>query len=122
MKKHPSNKKPTSKVKEGYEVIELPATNEEMERYLDVHRKEINFRMLNNIEYAIRRRMSAVEIFSFKNSNFIVLMNRRDFKENIQNILDFSMKQDDYKTCVKARKVMEKLNKISYVYKFNKIK
>ncbi len=122
MKKHPSNKKPTSTVKEGYEVIELPATNEEMERYLDIHRKEINFRMLNNIEYAIRHRMSAVEIFSFKNSNFVVLMNRRDFKENIQNILDFSMKQDDYKTCVKAKNVMEKLNKISYVCKFNKIK
>ncbi len=122
MKKHPSNKKPISKVKEGYEVIELPATNEEMERYLDIHRKEINFRMLNNIEYAIKHRMSAVEIFSFKNSSFVVLMNRKDFKENLQNILDFSMKQNDYKTCVKARKVIEKLIKISYVCEFNKIK
>lgn len=122
MKKHPSNKKPKEKVKQGYEVIELPATNAEMEMYLDIHRKEINSRMLDNIEYAIKHRMSTVEIFSFKNSSFVVLMNRKDFKENIQNILNFSMKQDDYKTCLKAKKVMEKLNKVSYVYEFNKIK
>lgn len=122
MKKLPSNKKSEASKKQRYEVIELPATNAEMEKYLDIHRKEINSRMLDNIEYAIKHRMNSVEIFSFKNSSFVVLMNRRDFKENIQNILDFSMKQDDYKICVKAKKVMEKLNQISCVYEFNRIK
>lgn len=123
MKKNPSNKKSKIvKKKDRYEVIQLPSNNDEMEKYLDVHRKEINSRMVDNISYAIKYRLSAVEIFSFKNSNFIVLMNRRDFKENLQNILDFSMKQDDYATCIKTRKVMDRLNKLSYIFNCKKIK
>jgi hypothetical protein len=123
MKKNPSNKKSKIvKKKDSYEVIQLPSNNDEMEKYLDANRKEINSRMIDNISYAIKHRMTAVEIFSFKNSNFIVLMNRRDFKENLQNILDFSTKQDDYATCIKARKVIDKLNKLSYIFNCKKIK
>lgn len=122
MKKNQSNKKSKVKNKDGYEVIQLPSNNDEMEKYLDIHRQEINARMVDNINYAIKHRMAAIEIFSFKNSNFIVLMNRKDFKENLQNILDFSLKQDDYATCIKVRKVIDKLNKLSYVFNCKKIK
>lgn len=122
MKKTPKNKKSGSKSKSEYEIIELPSKNDEMEKYIDAHRKEINRRVLNNIEYAIKNRMTTVEIFSFKNSNFIVVMNQKDFKENIQNIIDFSTKNQDFEACKKAQEVMLKLDKRSIFFKYTKIK
>lgn len=122
MKKTPKNKKSGSKSKVKYEVIELPATNAEMEKYVDTHRNEINARVINNIEYAIKMRMAAVEIFSFKNSNFIVVMNRKDFKENLQNIMDFSLKVQDYEVCNRAKRVMLKLDKLSIIFNYKKTK
>lgn len=123
MKKTPKNKKSGSKkVKYKYEVIELPSKNDEMEKYLDAHRKEINQRVLNNIEYAIKNRLATVEIFSFKNSNFVVVMNRKDFKENLQNIIEFSMKSQDFESCKKAQTVMQRLDRLSVFFKYNKIK
>ena len=121
-KKTPNNKKSGSKVKDKYEIIELPASNAEMEKYLDIHRKEINLRILNNIEYAIDARMQSVELFSFKNSNFIVVMNKSDFKENLQNLVDFGMKNQDYEICTKAKKVIQKLDRLSVFFKYKKNK
>jgi hypothetical protein len=124
MKKAPKNKKTASKPKKNnkYEVIELPATNAEMEKYLDLHRKEINRRILNNIEHAVDTRMPTVEIFSFENSNFIVVMNKNDFRENLQNLLDFGMKTQDYEICTRAKKVMQKLDRLSVFFKYKKNK
>jgi|LauGreDrversion4_2_1035121.scaffolds.fasta_scaffold23519_9 hypothetical protein len=124
MKKNPNNKGSgsKSKSKNKYEVIELPASNAEMEKYLEIHRKEINRRVVENIDYGIKMRLSAVEIFSFKNSNFVVLMNRKDFKENLQNIIDFSLKNQDFDVCKKAKMVMQKLDKVSIFFNYKKTK
>jgi hypothetical protein len=124
MKKNPNNKGSgsKSKSKNKYEVIELPASNAEMEKYLEIHRKEINRRVVENIDYGIKMRLSAVEIFSFKNSNFVVLMNRKDFKENLQNIIDFSLKNQDFDVCKKAKMVLQKLDKVSIFFNYKKTK
>jgi hypothetical protein len=93
-----------------------------MEKYLEIHRKEINRRVVENIDYGIKMRLSAVEIFSFKNSNFVVLMNRKDFKENLQNIIDFSLKNQDFDVFKKAKMVMQKLDKVSIFFNYKKTK
>lgn len=123
MKKNPRSKFGSkSKLKNTYEVIELPSSNAEMEKYLESHRSEINHRILENIEYGIKMRMPVVEIFSFKNSSFVVLMNRKDFKENIQNIIEFSKKNEDFEVCRKANKVMQKLDMMSVFFEYKKTK
>jgi hypothetical protein len=123
MKKNPRSKSGSKvKLKNSYEVIELPSSNDEMEKYLETHRHEINSRILNNIEYGIKNRMPVVEIFSFKNSNFVVLMNQKDFRENIQNIIEFSKKHDDFKICRQAKQVMQKLDMMSVFFEYKKTK
>jgi hypothetical protein len=123
MKKNPRSKSGSkTKSKNSYEVIELPSSNDEMEKYLETHRHEINSRILNNIEYGIKNRMPVVEIFSFKNSNFVVLMNQKDFRENIQNIIEFSKKHDDFEICRHAKQVMQKLDMMSVFFEYKKTK
>jgi hypothetical protein len=49
-------------------------------------------------------------------------MNRKDFKENLQNIIDFSLKNQDFDVCKKAKMVMQKLDKVSIFFNYKKTK
>jgi hypothetical protein len=121
MKKTP-NKKSGSKKKEVYETIELPCNNEDMESYIKEHRVEINRKIVNTINYALRNHLGAVEVFSFKNSNFVVVLNRKYFKESLENILEFSLGTEDFDTCVKAKSIIKKIDKLDYMILYKKIK
>ena len=84
--------------------------------------KQIMYKsIVTNIEAAINNRWGAVEVFSFEESNFVVVINRADFKENLQNAFDYSLENEHFEICAKAKKVIDKLDKISFVanYKIN---
>ena len=83
MKKIATKKKSTQKSEDVLKIIELPSNNTDMEKYVDENRMEINKAVVDNIDFALKKRLSVVEIFSFKNSNFVVSVNRKDFKENL---------------------------------------
>lgn len=120
MKKTPVKKKSESKSKEGFKIIELPSNNDDMEKYIDENRVKINELMVDNIDYAVKNRMSAIEVFRFQNSNFIVLINRKDFKENLENIFNFSLDNEHFEVCGKAKKVIEKIDKFSVFFGYKK--
>jgi hypothetical protein len=120
MKKTPS-KKSVPKVKKVLKIIELPSNNDEMEKYVEENRVEINNAMVENIDYALKKRLIAVEVFSFKGSSYIVLINRRDFRENLQNIFDFSLNNEHFEVCGKAKKVIEKMDKLSCFFGYKKL-
>jgi hypothetical protein len=117
MKKTPNKKSYNKKNK----IIELPSNNDEMEKYIDGHRKEINESMINSIDYAIRKRLSTIEVFKFKNSNFVVIVNRKDFKENLENIFNFSLSHEHFEVCGKVKNVIEKMEKITHIFECKKI-
>ncbi len=121
MKKTP-RKKSGSKVKQRYEVIELPADNAGMEEYVSKNRREINERIVDNIEYAMKNRLGGVEIFCFKNSKFVVVLNRKDFRESLQDIFEFCLENEQFELCEKVKKAMKRLDRLSYVQTYTKAK
>lgn len=118
----PKKKKSSSKPKEQYEIIELPTDNVRMEEYVEKNRLVINDKIVNNIDHAINKRLAGVELFCFKNSNFVVVLNRKDFKESLQHIYDFSLDHEHFEICDKAKKTLGKIEKLSYVYTYKKTK
>jgi len=116
MKKTPSKKKSNSKVTIKHEVVELPSNNKEMEDYVVSNRLEINEKILDNIEFALKNKLGGVEIFCFKNSNFVVVLNRRDFKESLQNIYDFSMSKEKFEVCIRVKKLINIVDKFGFIY------
>lgn len=122
MKKTPKKKKSNIKVKKGYNVIELPSSNKEMEEYVNVHRTEINDQILDSIDYALKNRLGNIEVFCFKNSSFVVMLHRKDFKESLENIFEFSLNNEEFGLCTKAKKLIDKFDKLGFVvqYKRNK--
>jgi hypothetical protein len=77
--------------------------------------------IVSNIETAVNQRCAAVEVFRFQETNFVVVINRKDFKENLQNAFDFSLENEHFEMCAKVRKILDKLEKMSFVtnYKLN---
>lgn len=122
MKKTPKKKKSSSKVTVKHEVVELPSNNKEMEDYVLSNRLEINEKILDNIEFALKNKMSVVELFCFKDSNYVVVLNRNDFKESLQNIYDFSMNKEKFEVCIRIKKLMTLSDKYGFVYKYKKTK
>jgi hypothetical protein len=102
-------------------VLELPKNNTDMEEFVLKNKQTIYKSIVTNIETAINKRWGAVEVFSFEESNFVVVINRKDFKENLQNVFDSSLEDEHFEICAKAKKVIDKLDKISFVanYKIN---
>ena len=93
MKKTPRKKKSNKVLNSKYEVVELPCDNSEMEKYVLENRKEININIVNTIEYAISNKLGGIELFCFKNSSFVVVLQRKDFKESLETVFEFSMDQ-----------------------------
>ena len=122
MKKTQAKKKSKKKLRQRYQVIELPADNEGMEKYVEKNRVEISNRIVENIEYALNARLMGVEIFCFKDSNFVVVLNRNHFKESLADIFEFSLDTENFELCEKVKKTMGKMEKLSYVFTYKKTK
>lgn len=120
MSKTPNKKK--SKAKPEYKVVELPPDNADMEAYVELNRAEINQRIVDNIEYAIKTRIPAVEMFCFKGSSFIVVLNSATFKENLQAVFDYEIEKENYELCARVQRVISEIDKLGYVFTCNKTK
>lgn len=116
MKKTPNSKKSNSKVTVKHEVVELPSDNKDMEDYVLSNRMEINQKILDNIEFALKNKLGVVEMFCFKNSNFVVVLNRKDFKESLQNVYDFSMSKEKFEVCIRVKNLISLVDKFGFIY------
>jgi len=106
------------KSKNDIKVLELPNNNIDMESYVLNNKEKIYDSIISNIETAIKKRLGAVEVFRFQETNFVVVINRKDFKENLQNAFDFSLENEHFEICAKAKNIMNKLEKISFISKY----
>lgn len=121
MKKTPKKKSDKAKSVK-YEVVELPCDNSDMETYVKENRKEINSKIVNTIDYAISKKLGGIELFCFKNSNFVVVLQRKDFKEGLENVFESSMDNQQFEVCAKIKKIISKLDRLSTIFTYKKIK
>lgn len=119
-KKNSSKDVKLSKTKQVPVVVELPTNPVDMENYVEKNRTTINDMLVESFDYAVRKNFGGIEIFSFKNSNYVVIVNRKDFKDNLQNIFDYSLEHEQFETCAKAKKVIELLDKYSFFMSYKK--
>lgn len=103
-------------------VVELPVNPTDMENYVEKNRVAINEMLVNSLDYAVSKNFAGIEVFCFKDSNYVVVVSRKDFKENLQNIFDYSLKNEQFEICARAKKVMDVLDKFSFVMNCKKIK
>ena len=103
-------------------VVELPTNPVDMENFVEKNRILINEMLVDSFDYAVRKNFSGIEVFAFKGSSYVVMVNRKDFKDNLQNIFDYSLENEIFETCAKAKNVMELMDKFSFTMSCKKDK
>ena len=62
------------------------------------------------IEFAVAHDLPLIEVFQFKNSDFVITLSEKDYLTNLENIYLYYMKNEKYEYCsrvVKLRKVLQ---------------
>ncbi len=89
----------------------LPSDYDEMEKYIIKNKTALTKKVVDSIEYALKNKLTDVEVFKFKNSDYIVLLNVLSFKENLDFIFNYYIETEQYEYCDNVRKVQKLLDK-----------
>ena len=94
-----------------YKIYVLPSNFDEMERFIDSHKIEMTEQVVSSIEYALNKKLSFVEVFSFKNSDFVITIPIESFRENLKNVFNYYIDSENYELCVRIKSIETLLEK-----------
>lgn len=93
----------------SFSTLTLPSDYDEMESFILQNKVKLTEQIVLSVQYALDNNVSSIEVFNFKNSDFIVILERSSFEENLNNILDFYIKTEKYEFCEKLIKLKNQL-------------
>jgi len=90
----------------------LPSDNKELQSFSKKFKTEMMEQVVNVIEFAVNNNLPFVEVFQFKNSDFVITLSEKDYSTNLDNVYSYHMGNESYEYCtriVRLRKtLMEK--------------
>jgi hypothetical protein len=90
-------------------VCELPSSNVEMENFVQKNKSILMNCVADSIGYAIKKNLAGIEVFRFEKSDYIVIIPKKDYEENLDNIFECSMKDENYELCGKIKSIKKML-------------
>lgn len=94
---------------QSFNVLTLPSDYDEMESFILKNKVKLTEQIVLSVQYALDNGFSSVEVFNFENSDFIVILERSSFEENINNILDYYISTEKYEFCDRLVKIKQQL-------------
>lgn len=88
----------------------LPSDFNELELYVKSHKKDLTEMVVSSIEFALEKDLPVIEVFNFKNSDFVITIPEKDFLNNIKNVYDFYLKEELYELCGRVGKLKNLLD------------
>jgi hypothetical protein len=92
---------------EENELFPLPSSNDEMRSFIDKFKTDLLEQVVRSIEYAIENRQGIVEVFQFKNTNFVVTIDHTEFESNLENVHTYYMEHELYELVPRVVKLRE---------------
>ena len=83
----------------------LPSSNEELEKFVTQYRLDMMEQVVSSIEYALEHKLPIIEVFQFKNSQFIVTISEKEFESNLDNIYKCYMEDEIYELCPRVMRL-----------------
>lgn len=94
---------------EVYSPLTLPSDYDEMNEFIIQNKVKLTEKVVSSVSYALNNNLSSIEVFKFKNSDFIVVLEYDSFKENINNIYEFYIQSENYELCDRVNKLKKLL-------------
>ena len=65
------------------------------------------------IDFAVVHNLPFIEVFQFKNSDFVITLSEKDYLTNIENVFAYYMEKEAYEHCPKVVQLRETLKQKS---------
>jgi hypothetical protein len=91
----------------------LPSGDNELRSFSQRYKVDMMEQVVHSIEIAVNHKLPAVEIFQFKNSNFVITLLAKDFLSNLDNIYDYYMSNEVYEFCPRVIQLQKTLKETS---------
>ena len=111
-----------SLLKLTYAPYTLPADFNEMDSFIMNNKILMTEHVVSSIEYAITKKLKIVEVFNFKESEYVVTVSEESFRLNLDKVYQFYIENEKYELCDRIKKIESKLNIISYTLNTNEKK
>ena len=77
----------------------LPSENKELQFFSRKFKVDMMEQIVKAIEFAVEHRLPFVEVFQFKNSDFVITLQKTDYLNNLNNIYNHFIEKEVYEYC-----------------------
>lgn len=95
----------------SYKPLKLPRNDSELKKYISENKIILMEQILDSIEFGLDKKLPSVEVFSFKDTDFVVSIESDKFRENVENIYASYIEDEKYELCDRIKKINLRLNK-----------
>jgi hypothetical protein len=96
----------------------LPSGENDLRQFIDAKKTDMMEQAVASIEYAVDNHLKAVELFQFKDSEFVIMLSEKDFLLNLDHIYDYYITNEMYELC---RRVINLKKKLGIMIKLNEM-
>lgn len=87
----------------------LPTDNEELLSFTLKNKINMMEQVVTAIFFAVSNNLSIVEVFQFKDSDFVITISDKDYLTNLDNIFSYYMKSEKYEYCPRVVELQKTL-------------
>jgi hypothetical protein len=88
----------------------IPSDNKELQFFSQKFKFDMMEQVVGTIAFAVEHNLSLVEVFQFKNSDFVITLSEKDYLNNLDNIYSYYIEKEAYEYCpriVKLQKILQ---------------
>ena len=93
-----------------YSSLTLPSDYSQMDSLIKVNKIKLMEQVVSSICYAVKNNLNAIEVFNFKDSDFIVVLVRGSFESNLNSIYNYYISSETYEHCRRVLNIKQQLN------------
>lgn len=91
----------------------LPSENKDLQVFSKKFKVDMMEQVVKAIEFAVEHRLPFVEVFQFKNSDFVITLSEKDYLNNLDNIYKYFLEKEVYEYCPRVVQLQKTIKSIT---------
>ena len=87
----------------------LPSGEDDLRSFINIKKTDMMEQTVDSIEYALNNNLPTVEIFQFKDSEFVIILSDKEFLLNLEHIYDYYVSNEMYEFCGRVLNLKKRL-------------
>ena len=92
----------------------LPSENKELQFFSKKFKVDMMEQVVKAIEFAVEHRLPFIEVFQFKNSDFVITLSERDYLNNLENIYKYFLEKEVYEYCPRVVQLQKTIKNTTF--------